>query len=147
MLLRPIGLLSLALFCACDGTPPDNSLRWVRVARDANYTIYLDTGSMRVHEVRFAGPIFSVWYRTDHAQARTHARSDIVFNRELVHSLIQCRTLKFRVMSVDMSIGDGRVVVRQRLTEKELADQEWRSVELGTAEELAARAACHFVTP
>jgi hypothetical protein len=144
---RPISVLSLALIGACGGTPPDDSPKWVRVARDANYTIYLDTSRIRIHDVRRGvGASYSVWYRTDHAQPRVNTKSEDVFNRELVHSVIRCRDFKFRVASVDMSMGDGKVVVRQRLTEKELADQEWRSVELGTAEELAARAACHFVT-
>jgi len=140
-----------ALF-GCSDTPPDDSPRWVRVARDANYTIYIDTGRMGPFDNHFAGPgewggnAYDVWYRTDHAQTRIHDKTNQGFNREVVHSIIDCDSLRFRVAGVDMSMGDGRVIIQQRLTTKELANQKWRHVELGTAEELAARAACHFVS-
>jgi hypothetical protein len=138
-------LLVVVALAACSDTPPDDSPRWVRVARDANYTIYIDTGRME----RLDGPgvqahTYEVFYRTDHAQPRVHDKDNVVFNREVVRSVIQCDGMRFRVASVDMSMGDKRPVVQQRLTDKELMHQKWREVEMGTAEELAARAACHF---
>ena len=42
-------------------------------------------------------------------------------------------------------MGSERPFVQQRLTMKELSNQKWRHVELGTSEEMAARGACHFV--
>jgi len=145
------GRASLALCAAvvvtvaCNSTPPDNSPRWVRVARDANYTIYLDTG--RMGPANGPGDLrraYEVWYRTDHALPRVHEGDNTLFNREVVHSIILCDSLLFRVASVDMSMGRDRPIVQQSLTLQELQHQKWRHVELGTSEELAARAACHF---
>ncbi|HEX7939894.1 MAG TPA: surface-adhesin E family protein, partial [Gemmatimonadaceae bacterium] len=130
---------------ACSSTPPDSSPRWVRVARDANYTIYIDTGRLSSYDApHYMGRTYQVWYRTDHAMPRVHEGDNKVFNREVVHSIIACDSLVFRVASVDMSMGHDRPIVQQTLTDKELAYQKWRHVELGTAEEIAARAACHF---
>ena len=130
---------------ACSDAVPDDSPRWVRVARDANYTIYIDTGRLAPHDgPGYFGKAYDVWYRTDHAQPRIHETNNELFNRELVHSIIECDSLRFRVASVDMSMGNHSPIARQRLTAKELAWQKWRHVELGTAEEIAGRAACHF---
>jgi len=118
---------------------------WVRVTRDENYDIWLDRA--RTQSVRLA--IYGVWrdgvevwYRTDHAQPRMH--DDKTFNREIVHALVWCDSLRFKVMSVDMSMGDGRVVARERSLGDDLKRQRWRKVEQGTSEEVAAIAACHF---
>jgi hypothetical protein len=147
--MRPSRRLPLSLFLlaigGCSGSPPDDSVRWVRVARDANYNIYLDTGRLeQVNGPGYRGYGYSVWYRTDHALPRVHQGNKKLFNRELVQSIVRCDSLKFRVASVDLSMVGERVFVQQRLTEKELMNQKWRSVEMGTAEEMAARAACHF---
>jgi hypothetical protein len=145
--MRLTPLIALVLL-ACSATPPDDSKRWVRVARDANYTIYIDTG--RYGGIRGPGyTAFDVWYRTDHALPRMHekGKDKVQFNREVVHSIIQCDKMLFRVASVDMSMGSGRPLVQQRLTPSEVQNQKWRSVEMGTAEEIAARAACHFAHP
>src|SRR5689334_141048 len=115
-------LLVLLALAACSDTPPDDSPRWVRVARDANYTIYIDTGRIAPFETGrngpFAGPgnwgnAFQVWYRTDHAIPRVHDSDKKLFNREVVHSIIRCDSLLFRVASVDMSMGSDRPIVQQ----------------------------------
>ena len=145
---RRLGLVLVAGCLACSGSPDDDSPRWVRVARDANYTIYIDTGRLGVFEQRGYAVKYHVWYRTDHAIPRMHEKDSVrvQFNREIVHSIISCDSLRFRVASVDMSMGREKPVVQQRLTERELSKQKWRRVELGTAEEIAGRAACHFAT-
>ena len=127
---------------ACTGASPRRD--WVRVAGDANYDIALD----RLHVSEWqAAPVggwdqaFEVWYRTDHMQPRVHNRE--TFDREIVRAIILCDRLWFRVVSVDMSMGDGEVVARQRASEEELDRQAWRRVERGTTEEDAALAACH----
>ena len=117
---------------------------WVRVARDANYDVAIDSG--RVHaahvaDVRRRYDVYDVWYRTDHATARLHEGR--AFNREIVHSIVQCDSLWFKVMSVDMRMG-GTLVARQRSSDRELSEQSWRRVERGTTEEVAAAAACYY---
>ena len=128
---------------ACNNASPTRD--WVRVAGDANYNIALD----RLHILEWeAAPVggwdqaFEVWYRTDHAQARVY--NGETFDREIVRAIILCDRFWFRVVSVDMSMGDGKVVARQRASEEELDRQPWRRVERGTIEEEAALAACDF---
>ena len=141
---RPIRTaLVAALAAACNNASPTRD--WVRVAGDANYNIALD----RIHiSESQAAPVggwdqaFEVWYRTDHAQARVY--NGETFDREIVRAIILCDRFWFRVVSVDMSMGDGKVVARQRASEEELDRQPWRRVERGTTEEEAALAACDF---
>jgi len=115
----------------------DAARRWVLVVRDANYNVFIDTASLKAHYSDFM-----VWYRTDHAQPRSH--KDRPFNRELVHSLLDCRDLEFKVLAVDLSMNGGRPVSRQRTPENELQRQAWRTVVRGTSEEIAAAAACTY---
>ena len=133
--------LVVAAAASCTGALPPRD--WVRVAGDANYDIALD----RLHISEWqAAPVggwdqaFEVWYRTDHAQPRLH--NGETFDREIVRAIILCDRLWFRVVSVDMSMGDGEVVARQRASREELDRQKWRRVERGTIEEDAALAAC-----
>src|SRR6185503_20665334 len=88
-----VGVIGLA---GCDSTPADDSPRWVRVARDANYTIYIDTGRLRSERTWMGdfdvpshwGTSVDVWYRTDHAIPRVHEGDKKLFNREVVHSIL-----------------------------------------------------------
>lgn len=112
--------------------------RWVRVVRDPNYTIFIDTGRVSRHWDRS----WQVWYRTEHAVPRLHRRKE--FNREIVHSRVNCDSLTFKVVSVDMSMNEGPPISVQRMDYKELEQQVWRRVQRGTVEEIAAEAACHF---
>ena len=131
---------------ACGEAAIDTSgARWVRVIQDPNYVIYLDTAMIRHrpdHSYRRIDA-YEVLYRTDHALPRE--LKGTTFTREVVQSIVLCDSLWFRVASVDMSMGDGKPVAIQRLEDHELARQAWRRVELGTSEEVAARAACHFI--
>lgn len=43
-----------------------------------------------------------------------------------------------------MSERNGGIVARQRNSDDDLVDREWRRVERGTTEDIAAMAACHF---
>ena len=118
---------------------------WVRVARDANYDIALDRANVTPVEVAMNGQwrkAYEVWYRTDHARPRMH--KDKTFDREVVRAIIQCDRLLFKVLSVDMSVGDGRPVARLRNADDDPWRQQWRNVENGATEEIAATAACHF---
>jgi hypothetical protein len=130
----------------CRDASADEHARWVRVARDDAYDIYIDTAHIRrrLEGVR-RGPIypsFEVWYRTDHRAPRLYKGKN--FNREVVRSIVQCDSLFYKVMSVDMSMGDERPISQQRLTADEVAYQVWRRIERGTSEEMAAQAACYF---
>lgn len=143
---RPIRMAFIAslvvVAAACEDAP---RREWVRVAGDANYNIALDR--LHVSESQ-AAPVggwdqaFEVWYRTDHAQPRAY--NGETFDREIVRAILLCDRYWFRVVSVDMSMGDGKVVARQRASGKELDRQPWRPVERGTVEEDAAVAACDF---
>lgn len=124
---------------ACANTEPDpDAGRWVRVLQDANYIVAIDT----VRVSRFWDRSWQVWYRTDHAIPRLHKGKQ--FNREIVNSRVNCDSLVFKVVSVDMSMNGGPPISLQRMDHKEMDDQPWRRVELGTVEEIAAQAACHF---
>jgi hypothetical protein len=112
--------------------------RWLRIVQDANYTIAIDTSRVS----RQADRSWQVWYRTDHAVPRLHKGK--AFNREVVQSRVDCDSLTFKVVSVDMSMGSEPPISIQRMDRKEMDDQPWRHVERGTAEEIAAGAACHF---
>ena len=118
--------------------------RWMRVARDANYEIAIDTARISVGRMWWGRiyTVYDVWYRTDHAVPRLH--KDKSFSREVVRSIVQCDSLWFKVRSVDMSLGDELPIAQLRSSERELADQSWRRVERGTSEEIAAVAACHY---
>lgn len=119
--------------------------QWVRVVRDANYDIAIDTARVRRGLDRsWTGvhPTSEVWYRTDHKLPRLHEGK--LFTREIVHSIVRCDSLWFKVISVDMSMGDKRPMAVQRLTPDEVAHEVWHRIEFGAAEEMAAQAACHF---
>ena len=126
--------LAASLLSACSDMPRS----WVPVARDANYDIYLDTSSIRTHRY---GTV-EVWFRTDHAAPRMYDGKE--FDRELVLSIVNCTQRTFKVARVDMALGDSRPVARQRSNEDELREQQWRKVGDGSAEQMAAEAACHF---
>ena len=137
---RPVRIALVAAAAAgCKGAPTRD---WVRVAGDANYDIAIDR--LHVSESQSA-PVggwdqaFEVWYRTDHAQPRVY--NGETFDREIVRAIVLCDRFWFRVVSVDMSIGDGKIVARQRASGEELDKQPWRPVERGTIEEDAALAA------
>ena len=118
---------------------------WVVVARDPNYDIAIDTSRV---EARFAWAgtkwfrVYDTWFRTDHKTPRLHNGKQ--FNRELVHSQVRCDSLQFKVVSVDMSMGDDKPIVLQRTEGRELGDQPWRPIEGGATEEITARAACYY---
>lgn len=139
---RALVALAATASAACRGEPRRD---WVHVAGDANYDIAVDR--LHISESQ-AAPVggwdqaFEVWYRTDHARPRVH--NGATFDREIVRAIILCDRYWFRVVSVDMSMGDGNVVARQRASEEELDRQPWRRVERGTIEEEAAVAACDF---
>jgi hypothetical protein len=138
------GLTSLVLSASLsaagcgNAAPASQSGRWVRVARDANYTVAIDTSRVS----RYWDRSWQVWYRTDHSVPRLHKEKP--FNREIVQSRVNCDSLTFKVVSVDMSMGDGLPISIQRSDTKDLDVQPWRYVERGTVEEMAAQAACHF---
>ena len=141
-LVLAISLIAAVAFYRVVATPPRD---WVRVAGDANYDIALDRRSVTLVEVARSGQWFEgfeVSYRTDHALPRMH--NGKTFDREVVRAIVQCDRLVFKVVCVDMSVGDGRPVVRQRTSDDDLLRQQWRHVERGTTEETAALAACRF---
>jgi len=130
------GLLVLSSWvCAACADAPRS---WVRVARDPNYDIFLDTARI-FHRVD--GTV-EVYYRTIHAAPRLH--KDQEFDREIVRSIVDCKRTWFKVAAVDMTLGEQRLVARQRTDEFELAQQPWRRIGEGSTEQMAAEAACHF---
>jgi hypothetical protein len=142
------------MLCACanlsavgctSASADTEAARWLRIVRDANYDVAIDTSRVRGRIDGSNGrwyPSNEVWYRTDHHIPRLH--NDKPFNREVVQSIVQCDSLWFKVISVDMSMGNERPISQQRTAPNELPDQPWRRVVRGTAEEIAAKAACHF---
>jgi hypothetical protein len=139
-------LVALLIAGSCgEGAIDTSGVRWVRVIQDPNYIIYLDTAMIRHRPDQSYRRVeaYEVLYRTDHALPRELKGK--TFTREVVRSIVLCDSLWFRVASVDMSMGDGKPVAIQRLEDRELARQAWRRVGMGTSEEVAARAACHFI--
>jgi hypothetical protein len=115
-----------------------NGGRWLRVARDSDYDIAIDT--TRIAGSEFRG--FRIWFRTQHAARHYH--DGLPFDREIVESVIDCRKLTFRIASVDLSLDDRPPISRQRTEAGELTLQPWRQVEPRTIEEAAAIKACDF---
>ena len=139
---RGIALSGLLLSAGCD-----DARGWVRGAQAPHYTSYGDTAFLHVQPYG----IVEVWYRTDHAAPRLH--NGEAFDREVVHALVRCQPLvtmrgssglQYKISQVDLTLGGGRTVSRQRTTPLELAEQPWRRVETDGAELMAAQAACHF---
>ncbi|HYC52577.1 MAG TPA: surface-adhesin E family protein [Gemmatimonadaceae bacterium] len=143
---RPVHLalvatLAVSAAWSCKGASVTRD--WVRVAADTNYTIALDRLHISEWEHAPVGgwdQAFEIWYRTDHTQPRLHNGDP--FDREIVRAIILCDRFWFKVVSVDMVMGDSRVVARQRASDEELNRQAWRPVARGTTEEVAAVAAC-----
>ena len=134
-------ILGLAFLTAC----AEREAKWVTVVRDPNYFIAIDTARIEPARAPWRGrwiPVYTVWYRTDHAGPRLHREKP--FDRETVRSIVQCDSMWFKVLSVDMNDRDGRTVSRQRTSNDDLYRQPWRHVERGTSEEIAAIAACHY---
>lgn len=135
--------LAALLIAACSTDPmSDGKSRWLRIYSDTNYVVSIDAE----HIERLSGGfnhrygMSDVWYRTDHKLPRLHDGRE--FTREVVHSLVRCDSLWFKVSRVDMSVGDARPFVRQELTAAEFEHQAWRRVVRDTPEEVAAQAAC-----
>lgn len=106
------------------------------VAGDSLYRISIDTS-------RITKPTYQtylIWYRTDHAM--THLHKGEPFNREIVGSLLRCRDLAYKVVSVDMSMGSASPISQQRADAHDIALQPWRHAERGTIEWSAARRSC-----
>ena len=134
-------LIAGGLACAvsaCESASAHSSGRWLGVVRDVNYDISLDTSRI----TRRWRNEYVVWYKTDHVAPHLHNGKP--FNREIVQSLVRCDSLWFKVISVDMSLGNEKPISQQRADRMEVLDQPWRRVEQGAAEEIAARAACTF---
>lgn len=111
---------------------------WLRVASDSSYDIAIDTGRLGGDERRG----YRLWSRTTHATPHYH--NGMPFDREVILSVVACHSMTFRVASVDLSLGDDAPVVRQRTSAGELGNQPWRTIERGTLDEIAARAACNL---
>ena len=113
---------------------------WVRVYSDADYDIAVDRAHIRRYLA--ADNAFEVWYRAQHLKPRT--RHGQVWDREITLSVLRCDGLLYKIVRVDMSEGGREPISRQRTEPWELGDQPWRRVEVGTIEEITARAACRL---
>lgn len=132
---RRAALLALIpTFQAC----ADAKHSWVRVARDPNYEIFLDSARI----FRQPDGYVEVFYRTVHAAPRMHR--DRQFDREIVLAVVDCARERFKVRAVDLLHGERRLVSRQRTSDLDLAREPWRAISQADAERLAAEAACHF---
>ena len=109
---------------------------WMLIARDSSYSISLDT--TRIGRAFDRG--YDVWFRTDHSALRFYKEK--AFNREIVHTILACHDLAFRVVSTEMSVGSSRPVARQSNTAGEVAHEAWHPVTAGSTEADAARATC-----
>ena len=140
--MRPLALLlacvSYGAAGCTDAAARGRGHRWLPVAHDASYDIYMDTSRITTYHYH----TYIVWYRTDHAV--THLYKGEPFNREIVQSILRCGDLAFKVASVDMSLGASRPISQQRADLDELGQQPWRHVERGTIEAVAARMSCDF---
>lgn len=121
------------------GPAKDRSDHWLRVASDSSYDIAIDTTRITNHY----GRDYVVWYWTEHAVS--HLYKGQPFNREIVQGMLQCHNLSFKIVSVDMSLGGGRLISHQNTTNGELGQQPWRHVEDGTIEAVVAKATCDLV--
>lgn len=150
MILRPAAWLwsvAMAVAGACTGEwdPTADVVReadraWVRVYADAEYDISVDTAHIRRHLA--ADHTFEIWYRTQHLKPRL--RRGERWNREITRSVLRCDGLLYKIARVDISEDGHRPISQQRTEPWELDDQPWREVEVGTMEEITARAACHY---
>lgn len=150
MIRRPAArLLSIAIVaagaCASEWDPTADVVReadrrWVRVHSDADYDIALDTAHIRRYLA--ADDALEVWYRTQHLKPRS--RNGQVWDREITLSVLRCDGLLYKIVRVDMSEGAREPISRQRTEPWELGEQPWRQVEVGTIEEITARAACRL---
>jgi hypothetical protein len=111
---------------------------WLRVGHDWTYDIAIVTTRIASRY----GYGVTAWYRTNHAVA--HLYKGEPFDREVVQALLDCgrNPIRFKVVSVDMSLGNGSLIAQQRTEDGELGRQPWREVEGGTIEAVVARAAC-----
>jgi hypothetical protein len=139
------GIVAIAFAASRDASANSTRDHWVRIARDPNYDVAIDSVAINatLHPTRYKMyRVYEVWFRTDHKLPREYRGKP--FNREIVHSMVLCDSLWYKVMSVDLSMGDERPISQQRTTWDDVHDQPWRRVTLGTAEEIAARAACFY---
>jgi hypothetical protein len=118
----------------------EGSRRWLSVYRDADYRVFIDTA--HIHP-RFDGA-YTVWYRTDHRVP--HLRHGRHWNREVSQALVSCRRQVYKIISADLSLGDGRPISRQRASGSEVAQQQWRDVTRGSADEATLLTTCSLTT-
>ncbi len=137
---RTVGIaaaLTLA-WRAVAGDLRDERARWLVVDRDSGYTVAIDTSRI----VRERGRTYEIWYRTDHTSKRFYRGK--AFTRETVHAILRCDGYSFRVISTTMSLGSWRSVLHQEMDKRDLAREDWHSVEPGSADEKAALATCQL---
>jgi hypothetical protein len=118
----------------------DVAASWIAVARDTNYNIFVDVSRIQANtQWPLMRPVtaYAVWYRTDHRLPRLHDGKP--FDREIVHSIVWCDSLWYKVLSVDMTL-EGRLPAMRQVTDLRL--QQWRRVALGGMDERAAKTAC-----
>ena len=116
----------------------DGERRWVSVYRDANYRIFVDTAHIRVE--RRYDTKYLIWYRTEHRTP--HVRHGRKWNREVSRAIVSCGRHQFKVISADLSLGDGDPISQQRATPMEVDDQPWHEVPPGTPDAASLRATC-----
>jgi hypothetical protein len=133
----------LSILAACTGAAgarvddiDERSRQWLGIYSDRLYYVAVDTA----HLDRQPLGTYLVWFRTDHREARYRSGSPYV--REISQTLISCDSLFFKVKAVDLLAADGKVVSRQRATDVELKEQQWRRVRAGTSDHVTAVAAC-----
>src|SRR5687767_1890477 len=82
-------ILSVVVGCT-DAAATGASGHWVTVGRDGNYTVAIDTATLKRGYLDFA-TVYYVSYHTRHAVPRLHDGKK--FNRELVRSVVRCDSL------------------------------------------------------
>ena len=132
-----IGLVIAACSVASANDGPAGA--WMRVARDSNYDIAIDTSRFERRSFRE----YLVWFRTQHGSVLAYKGKR--FNREVVQAIVRCDNLTYKIVSVDMSLNGGRIISRQRADVDDIRAQPWRQVDDGTIEATVAHATCQLV--
>jgi hypothetical protein len=132
-----------SILAACTGAAgaseedvDERSREWLGVYSDRLFYVAVDTA----HIDRQPLGTYLVWFRTDHRAPRY--RNGAQYVRELSQTLISCDSLYYKVRAVDLLAADGKTVSRQRATDMELDEQQWRRIMAGTSDHVTAVTAC-----
>ncbi len=113
---------------------------WVQVFADSALSVALDTSRI---EPTSTGD-YLLWFETKWAQPRTTVEGP--FNRESINTLLRCRPVAFKTVSVTVSYNDGPPIAHMGGALSDVASKPWKTPVARSADDGSFGRACAIIT-